>query len=137
MGPHKLVSAQTEKHDKLPYVYTCDSVRGLKSKTNLSFKKPKNKDAVSPDESLTEWLKVFSEGIQKGGLLLNESASRPVILDLWQPPQYLIFFATSRARSNLFITRISDLDLTAAQSANQKLINWHPKRAGKTRDFSK
>jgi hypothetical protein len=47
------------------------------------------------------------------------------------------FFATSRARSNLFITRISDLDLTAAQSANQTLINWHPERAGKTRDFFK
>jgi hypothetical protein len=92
MGPHKLVSAQTEKHDKLPYVYACDSVRSLKSKTKLSFKKPKkNNDAVSPDESLTEWLKVFSEGVQKAGLSLNESASRPVILDLWQPPQYLLF----------------------------------------------
>jgi hypothetical protein len=71
MGPHELVSAQTEKHDKLPHVYTCDSVRSLKSETNPSFKKPKNKDAVSPDESLVEWLKVFSEGIQDGGLSLN------------------------------------------------------------------
>lgn len=37
-----------------------------------SFKKRKNKETVSSDESLTELLKVFAEGIQEGGLSLDE-----------------------------------------------------------------
>ena len=37
-----------------------------------SFKKRKNKETVSPDESLNELLEVFAEGIQKGGLSLDE-----------------------------------------------------------------
>jgi hypothetical protein len=63
-----------------------------------SFKKPKNKDAVSPDESLTEWLKVFSEDIQEGGLSLNESPSRHGDFRLVAATSIPTFFATGLAR---------------------------------------